>query len=79
MIFKVRQWRSHSPAGATRRNYAGVAQLIERFLAKEEAQGLSPCTRTNIKAPLVWGFYIGAKRTASGSPTTNQLSCTIKI
>ena len=25
---------------------AGVAQLIERFLAKEEAQGLSPCTRT---------------------------------
>ncbi len=26
--------------------FAGVAQLIERFLAKEEAQGLSPCTRT---------------------------------
>lgn len=26
--------------------FAGVAQLIERFLAKEEVQGLSPCTRT---------------------------------
>jgi hypothetical protein len=26
--------------------HAGVAQLIERFLAKEEVQGLSPCTRT---------------------------------
>jgi hypothetical protein len=25
---------------------AGVAQLIERFLAKEEARGLSPLTRT---------------------------------
>jgi hypothetical protein len=28
--------------------YAGGAQLIERFLAKEEVQGLSPCTRTRI-------------------------------
>jgi hypothetical protein len=28
--------------------YAGVAQLIERFLAKEEARGLSPLTRTKI-------------------------------
>ena len=26
--------------------HAGVAQLIERLLAKEEVQGLSPCTRT---------------------------------
>ena len=44
-----------SPGGATR-NYsiqefcfiqAGVAQLLERFLAKEEVAGSSPGTRTN--------------------------------
>lgn len=28
---------------------AGVAQLIERFLAKEEAPGLSPGTRTIVE------------------------------
>ena len=33
------------PTGATILR-AGVAQLIERFLAKEEAPGLSPGTRT---------------------------------
>ena len=48
----VEQWPEEprvagsSPAGATIFIHAGVAQLIERFLAKEEAQGLSPCTRT---------------------------------
>jgi hypothetical protein len=38
--------------------HAGVAQLIERFLAKEEAQGLSPCTRTKINAPHRGAFIL---------------------
>ena len=36
--------------------HAGVAQLIERFLAMEEVQGLSPCTRT-IKDPLLEDLF----------------------
>ena len=40
--------------------YAGVAQLIERFLAKEEAQGLSPCTRTIQSVHRKVGFLYGA-------------------
>lgn len=31
--------------------YAGVAQLIERFLAKEEVESLSLFTRTKIENP----------------------------
>ncbi len=38
--------------------YAGVAQLIERILAKDEAVGLNPITRTMKSAPLR-GFFHG--------------------
>ena len=53
----VRRWfkssRCHQKFPFSNRNMyiqAGVAQLIERFLAKEEAPGLSPGTRTILKA-----------------------------
>jgi hypothetical protein len=50
-----------SPRGATKNHHAGVAQLIERFLAKEEATGLSPVTRTKVTfliAPYKGSFFI---------------------
>ena len=39
--------------------YARLAQLIERFLAKEEARGLSPLSRTNESPGYNAGFFIG--------------------
>gem|GEM_PF-4005911 len=40
------------------RRYAGVAQLIERFLAKEEVESLSLFTRTIRTTPLCVGFFL---------------------
>ena len=54
--------------------YAGLAQLIERFLAKEEAGGLSPPTRTNEKAQCTLDFFIGLRlKSTASSKIINSL------
>lgn len=61
----IRRVRSTSSDAAVRKAgvrylHAGVAQSIERFLAKEEVQGLSPCTRTNLELQIEKRSRLGA-------------------
>ena len=52
--------------------YAGIAQLIERFLAKEEARSLSLLTRTNEKTGHRAGFFIGPVQGDKFVASSNQ-------